>query len=478
MVENFQDSRIRTAGSLGGGTPKKFLIRLTAIATLGGLLFGFDTGVISGALLYMRSDLGLTVVQEALVVTLLLFPGATGGALLGGTLADRLGRKNALLVCSVLFIVGALGCALAPTVSLLMLARVVLGFGVGCASVICPIYLAEMAPADLRPRMVTINELMIVTGLFVAFSTNLILDQLIDDPVVWRYMLGVAVIPAIALLIGMTQLPDSPRWYALKGRFEESLATLRLGRDEATAERDFAQIMNVTKSTTNGGNNINAVINTLREHKWMRRILWIGMAWGVAFIVPGNNVVNYYAPSVLTDSGMTNSAALMSSIAVGITQIIATFIGIWLLGFMPIRRMMLIGFSAIIVSHICLAFTFMMPETMGRAYLVLIFMLFINGSLSCFLGTAGWLVLSEIFPTAIRGFAMGCAVTMLWTTNASISLFFPIVVDRVGMISTFFGFMVLNMIAFAFVARFMPETRGRTLEELEDHLREVGTPSQ
>lgn len=187
----------------------RFLTKLTVIATLGGLLFGYDTGVISGALLYMKDDLHLTSVTEAVVVSSLLFPGAAFGALFGGRLADRLGRKRTLLGCGAIFLLGALGCALEPSVAAMVIARIILGFGVGAAAVTCPLYLAEMAPVERRGRMVTINELMIVTGQMLAFATNALLDHLIHDPHVWRIMLAVASIPAVALLIGMTALPDS-----------------------------------------------------------------------------------------------------------------------------------------------------------------------------------------------------------------------------------------------------------------------------
>ena len=166
------------------GAQNRFLIKLTVISTLGGLLFGYDTGVISGALLYMKTDLGLTAFTEALVVSSLLFPGAALGALLGGKLADVLGRKGSLLVCACLFLVGALTCASAPSVTVMVIGRVILGFGVGAAAATCPLYLAEMAPADRRGRMVTINELMIVTGQFLAFAMNArgrSLEELEDD---------------------------------------------------------------------------------------------------------------------------------------------------------------------------------------------------------------------------------------------------------------------------------------------------------
>ncbi len=239
--------------SENAGAHNRFLIKLTVISTLGGLLFGYDTGVISGALLYMKTDLGLTPFTEALVVSSLLFPGAAFGALLGGKLADSLGRKGSLLVCAVLFLVGALLCAMAPNVAIMTIGRIILGFGVGAAATTCPLYLAEMAPAHRRGRMVTINELMIVTGQFLAFAMNALLDALIKDPHVWRWMLSVAIIPAIALFTGMFFLPDSPRWYAVRGRLDDTRRVLELSRDPAEASEEYniiAQHASVTSRRT------------------------------------------------------------------------------------------------------------------------------------------------------------------------------------------------------------------------------------
>jgi len=452
-----------------------FLRRLTAVATLGGLLFGFDTGVISGALLYMREDLGLTSVQEALVVTALLFPGAASGALLGGPIADRMGRRRALLVCAVMFILGTLGCAFSTGATTLVISRVILGWAVGCASVTCPIYLAEMAPVNRRARMVTINELMIVIGLFLAFATNLLLSTVIDNAHVWRYMLGIAVVPAIALFVGMLFMPDSPRWYALKGRYEESRRVLGLGRDSETADMDFEQIAQILDEDGGDQQGFRDVRRILKANPWMRRILWIGVVWAICMIIPGQNVVNYYAPSVLTNAGMGNTAALASSTAIGLTQIVATVFGIWLLGFVPVRRLMLVGFSIIVVAHVLLAATYAMPETSGRALTILALMLCVNATMSCLLGTTGWLILSEIFPVAIRGAAMGIAVMTLWIANATVTFIFPLLEDSVGMINTFLGFAVLNVLAFVFVAKFIPESKGRTLEELEAQIRAEGS---
>src|ERR671923_346760 len=208
---------------------KRFLIRITVISTLGGLLFGYDTGVISGALLYMRDDLHLTSFWEGFVVSSLLFAAAFG-ALMGGRVADALGRKRSLMVCAVLFLLGALGSATAPSLVPMVLARIVLGLAVGSASATVPMFLAEMAPAARRGRIVTINELMIVSGQLLAFIVNAGLDHSFHGPHIWRVMLGVAAIPAVLLFVGMLTLPDSPRWYALKGRLADARRVLELTR--------------------------------------------------------------------------------------------------------------------------------------------------------------------------------------------------------------------------------------------------------
>ena len=459
----------RTHGGSAGAN--RFLRKITLVATLGGLLFGIDTGVISGALLYLRQDLGLSSFQEALVVTALLFPGAVGGAVLGGPLADRIGRRKTLLVCAVVLALSTLGCAVAPGVGALVAARVLLGAGIGCASVTCPVYLAEMAPADRRGRMVTINELMIVTGLFVAFSTNLILSSVIVDPQVWRYMLGIAAVPAVALFIGMLLLPDSPRWYARAGRLNDAHETLARGRNAEDVEAEFAEIRAAAQDEARR-DNVREALRLLRRSSATRRILWIGIALAVAQQASGGNAVTYYAPSVLAGAGWGSSASLMASVGIGVTVIVATVAGLWLLGFVPRRRMLMTGFGAMVVSHACLGASFLLPAGSLKTYLMLAFMLCVEASMAMFVGTSSWLVLSEIFPMAIRGFAMGMAVAGLWLANSAISFLFPLLVSGVGATVIFFVFAAVNVISLGFVARFVPETKDRPLEQLEAELGE------
>ncbi|MFC9359550.1 sugar porter family MFS transporter [Rhodococcus sp. NPDC057014] len=448
---------------------RRFLTKLTVISTLGGLLFGYDTGVISGALLYMRDDLGMTSVQEAAVVSALLFPGAAFGAVFGGRVADRLGRKSSLVLCAVIFLVGALGCALAPNVTIMILARIVLGFAVGSASVTCPLYLAETAPVDRRGRMVTINELMIVTGQFLAFVINAVLDQLIDHASVWRYMLAVAAIPAVALFVGMLTLPDSPRWYAVRGRLDAAHSALRKSRSAAEADAEYAEIVAAAQDDVREDKG--AALRDLRAYPWMRKILYIGIGLAVVQQATGINTVNYYAPTILENSGLTASAALVATVAIGVTLVVTTVLGIWLLGFVPRRRMLLIGFTGVTLAQGALALVFLLPESTVRSYVILAAMMLFVGFMATFIGTCVWLLLSEIFPMAIRGFAMGVAVFVLWTTNAGISFLFPIIERALGGSGTFGLFVLVNLVSLAFVARYVPETKGRSLEELESEFR-------
>jgi major inositol transporter-like SP family MFS transporter len=450
---------------------KRFLIRITIISTLGGLLFGYDTGVISGALLYMRDDLHLTSFWEGFVVSSLLFAAAFG-ALAGGRIADRLGRKRSLMVCAVLFLVGALGSATAPSLVPMVFARIVLGLAVGSASATVPMFLAEMAPAARRGRIVTINELMIVTGQLLAFIVNAGLDRWYSGPSVWRWMLAVAAVPAVLLFVGMLTLPDSPRWYALKGRLRDARRVLELTRPPAEVGSEYDLVVEHARHDLEEDRG--AALRDLRAYVWMRRIVFVGIGLAVVQQATGINTAIYYAPTILESTGLGTSASLVATISVGVISVTMTVLGIWLLGFMNRRPLLITGFSGVAGSQAALALCFALPESTLRSYLVLAFMVSFVGFVQCFIGIGVWLLLSEIFPMAIRGFAMGIAVFVLWTVNATISLVFPQLVQAAGATATFGLFVLINLLSIYFVAKFVPETRGRTLEELEDEFRASG----
>ncbi len=459
---------------VGGNRPAPrgsagFLVKLTVISTLGGLLFGYDTGVISGALPSLRDDLALSSLQEATVVSSLLF-GAMIGALIGGKLADKLGRKGSLRVCAVLFLVGALASAISPNYPFMVGARLVLGIAVGAAAATVPLYLAEMAPAHRRGRMVTINELMIVSGQMLAFLMNAIINSLFGSPDVWRWMLAVAAIPAVALLVGLFFLPESPRWFALRGRLPEARQVLDLSRSPAEAEAEFKIVAEHAKRDT--AEDRGAALRDLRAHRWMRRILWVGIGLAIVQQLTGIGAVIYYAPTILESTGLGLNAALILTVTVGVVGILGTILGIYLLGRVNRRPLLMTGFIGVSAGHILLGLFFLLPESNLRSYIILAAMLVVVFFIQAFIGTLVWLLLSEIFPMAIRGFAMGAAVFVLWATNALVSFVFPLLVDALGSTWTFLLFGVINAGSFLFALRFCPETRGRTLEELEDNFRE------
>lgn len=463
-----------TRRTTGGAEPRsgssgRFLTRLTIISTLGGLLFGYDTGVIAGALLTMPDDLGLTTGQTATAVTVLLLPGAALGALFAGRIADRIGRRRALFICGIVFLVGALGCALSPGFGLLVTFRFLLGLGVGAAAVICPVYLAEMAPKDRRARMVTINELMIVTGQLLAFAINALIGALSSHQGEWRIMLGVAAIPAVGLIIGMSVLPESPRWLALKGRTDEALAVLQRARPAGQAERELAEVDHTAAEDRGAART--SIGKVLRANPWMRRLLWIGAGLAAVQQATGINTVNYYGTEILADSGLGDQAALVSTIAIGVTSVTMTVLGIWLLGFVSRRKMLLIGFIGVVASQAVLALVFLLPQSTVRSYTILAAMMVFVAFVQCFIGTGIWLMLSEIFPLAIRGFAMGLSVFVLWTVNGAISWLFPQVADALGSTPTFLLFAAVNVVSVFFIFRVAPETRGHSLESLEEHLK-------
>jgi MFS transporter, SP family, major inositol transporter len=450
------------------GAPKRFLVKLTIISTLGGLLFGYDTGVISGALLYLREDLQIGALAEGSIVSSLLF-GAIVGALIGGKMADALGRRGTILVCAVLFFVGALGSGLAPGVPLMIVSRLILGLGVGAASVTVPLYLAEMAPVHWRGRMVTINEFMIVFGQLMAFVVNSIIDQLVGGQGVWRIILAVAAIPAIFLFGCMLFLPDSPRWLAVRGRFDESRSVLDRSRDKAEADEEYNVVAEHAKRDVSEDKG--AALRDVRTFAWMRRLLYIGCGLAIAQQATGVNTIIYYGTSILEDTGLGASAAIVATITLGVVSVIGVITGIILLGIFNRRPLLMFGFASVAVSHVVLALSFQLPESTFRSYLILVAMLVFMFCMQTFAGPLVWLILSEIFPMTIRGFAMGVSIAVLWATNTVISFVFPIAAEALGGTPVFIAFAVINTISLLFTIKFVPETRGRSLEELEDDFR-------
>jgi MFS transporter, SP family, major inositol transporter len=440
---------------------------IAIISTFGGLLFGYDTGVINGALPYMETDLGLTPFTEGLVTSSLLL-GAALGAFLGGRLSDARGRRRNLLTLAVIFVLGTLACTFAPNTTVMVAARFVLGLAVGGASVTVPTYLAEIAPTERRGRLVTQNELMIVTGQLLAFTFNAgIANALGDSAHVWRYMLVVATLPAVVLWVGMLAMPESPRWLASKERFSDALDVLRQVRSAQRADDELAEVKRLAledkQSQTGGWSDL--------RRPWIRKLVLIGIGIAIVQQVSGVNTIMYYGTQILKNSGFSANGALIANIANGVISVLATFVGIYLLGRVNRRPMLLVGQAGTTVALLLVAIvSLVVPEGIGRGLLVLAltvtFLAFQQGATS----PVTWLMLSEIFPLKMRGFAFGIASLLLWLTNFVIGLTYPVMVEQFNISNTFLIFVGVGVLAITFVAKFVPETRGRSLEKLESEL--------
>ncbi|MEC0252498.1 sugar porter family MFS transporter [Bacillus halotolerans] len=452
--------------------PRSSLQLIMISATFGGLLFGYDTGVINGALPFMaRSDqLNLTPVTEGLVTSMLLL-GAAFGALLCGKLADRYGRRKMILNLSFLFFLASLGTAFAPNVLTMVIFRFLLGLAVGGASSMVPAFLAEMAPYEKRGRMVTQNELMIVGGQFLAYVFNAILGvAMADTGHVWRYMLVLCAIPALLLFASMLMVPESPRWLTSKGKKSEALSVLKLIRDEKRAEAEFKEIQAAAVKDSN------VEKASIKEFStpWMRRLLWIGIGVAIVNQITGVNSIMYYGTQILQESGFGTKAALIANIGNGLISVIAVIIGIWLVGRVNRRPILMIGLSGTTTALLFIAiFSIVLDGSAALPYIVLsltvLFLAFMQGCV----GPVTWLVIAEIFPQKVRGLGSGISVFFLWILNFIIGFAFPIMLSSAGLSFTFFIFVALGILAIGFVYKFMPETRGRTLEELEEHFRSM-----
>ncbi|OCG02092.1 sugar porter family MFS transporter [Gilliamella sp. wkB112] len=461
----------------GPNSPTKmepFVKIVAVIATLGGLLFGYDTGVIAGALLFINVELGLTPFTTGLVTSSLLF-GAAIGAMCSGRLSDRLGRRTVILYLSVLFFIGAIGCALAPNLEVMLLSRITLGLGVGGAAAVVPVYIAEIAPANRRGQLVTMQELMIVTGQLLAYISNYMFDTFYGGETTWRYMLAIACIPAVLLFIGMYWMPDTPRWYAMWGKLANARSVLEKTRSKDDVVWEMLEIEETLESEKNQKGTFKDLATP-----WILKIFLLGI--GIAMIqqLTGINAIMYYAPMTLTSSGMSTNAALFCTIANGVISVVMTLVGIWLLGFIGRRSLVLVGqigctCCLFFITGIC----FFLPEltitgepNLIRSYLVLLgmlmFLCFQQGALS----PVTWLLLSEIFPMRIRGLCMGASVFGLWCTNFIIALVFPTLLSSLGLAGAFLCFALIGILGAIFVIKFIPETKGRSLEQIEQYFRE------
>ena len=466
-------ARRRALPPLGTGPHTTRLGLVAVIATFGGLLFGYDTGVINGALAPMTADFGLTPFTEGVVTSILLL-GAAIGALFGGRLSDRFGRRHNIMILAVVFLVGTIGCVVSPTFEVISVARFVLGLAVGGASVTVPVYLAEMAPTERRGGIVNRNELMIVIGQLSAFVINAIIGNVWGDVEgIWRVMLSIAALPAIALFIGMSRMPESPRWLIAQGREAEALAVLEQVRTPERAAAEVAEVHDMAEEHDLVDDSQDEQTGGWRDLRipWIRRILLVGIGLAIAQQFTGINAVMYYGTQLLTDAGFSASGALIANIANGVLSLTGVLVGFRLIRHFGRRTLLIVGFIGTTAAHLLIGVSsLLLPDGTGRAYVILVFVVIFVFITQATIAPIVWLMLAEIFPQRFRGFGLGISVLFLWLANFAIGLLFPSVVASFGISTTFFVFAAIQVLSLIFVYTSAPETRGRSLEQVEEDL--------
>lgn len=454
-----------TLPPLTAGAYRKRLTVVALVATIGGLLFGYDTGVINGALRPMSEELGLTPITEGIVTSSLLF-GAAAGAFAGGRLSDAIGRRRTIIALSVVFLLGTIVAVIAPSFGIMVVGRVILGIAVGGASTVVPVYLAELAPYEIRGSLAGRNEVMIAVGAFAAFLVNAIIGNVwghIDG--VWRVMLAVCAVPAIALFIGMLRMPESPRWLVEKGRHGEALAVLKTVRPE---ERAVAELADVEHTAEEEERQQVTGFAAILKNKWLVRILLIGIAIAVFQQLTGINTIVYYGQTVLIEAGFDESAALIANVVPGLIGVIGSIISLYMMDRVNRRTMFLSGYGLVTLCHLLIGTAALaMPDSPAKPYVILVLVVLFVGSMQTFLNVATWVILSEIFPLHMRGLGIGISVFCMWIANALLGLLFPTLEAALGL-SVFYLLAAFNLIAFVFMFKMLPETRGRTLESIEE----------
>lgn len=473
MASTITDTESTAMGTklppLTEGPYRKRLFYVALIATFGGLLFGYDTGVINGALTPMTRELGLTSFTEGVVTSSLLF-GAAVGAMLFGRVSDKWGRRKTIILLAVAFFVGAMVCVFTPNFEIMVVGRIILGLAVGGASTVVPVYLAELAPFEIRGSLAGRNELMIVVGQLAAFVFNAIIGNVWGHHEgVWRYMLAVAAIPALFLFFGMLRVPESPRWLVEKGQIDEARQVLETIRP---LDRAHAEVADVKQMTLEGNAPTQRTmsIKEIFSSKWLIRILIVGIGLSMGQQLTGINSIMYYGQIVLVEAGFSESAALIANIAPGVIAVVGAFIALWMMDRINRRTTLITGFTLTTISHLLIgiaSFAFPVGDPL-RPYVLLGLVVLFVGSMQTFLNVCIWVMLSEIFPLAMRGSAIGISVFFGWMTNAFLGLFFPTLMEAIGLTGTFFLFAGIGAMALLFIYTQVPETRGRSLEEIDE----------
>ena len=438
-----------------------FVFAAAAFAALGGFLFGYDTGVISGALIFIRTQFGLSTFQQELVVSVVLV-GAAVGALSGGRLADIFGRRFMLLITALIFVVGAIVCAAAPSLSVLVIGRLIVGLGIGLASSTVPIYISEVSPAQTRGWQVSLFQLAITIGILAAY----LVDYTFSGSGAWRWMLGLAFVPGAILGLGMIRMPESPRWLAEHGQSDLARQVLARIRGTENIESEWLEIEKTLAAAEERGRFSDLFGPSVRT------ALVIGIGLAIFQQVTGINTVIYYAPLIVRSAGIpTASGAILATAGIGLVNVIMTIVAMWLIDHVGRRPLLLVGIAGMIISLGVLGFVFRMPTGGALAWLAVITLMVYVASFAISLGPIFWLLIAEIYPLKVRGIAEGSAAGVNWAFNFLVSITFLTLVEVLGPGLTFWVYALLAIASWLFSYYLVPETKGRTLEEIEHSFR-------
>jgi MFS transporter, SP family, arabinose:H+ symporter len=441
---------------------KGYVVFVSVVAAMGGLLFGYDTAVISGAVEALRGHFKLDPLELGWVVGSALI-GCVIGAAVAGKLTDRLGRRTVLALSAFLFLASGIWCYLTTSVTELVAARMVGGIGVGVASLLVPVYIAELAPPGSRGALVSLNQVAILVGMVLSYLANAWIGGRGDAAWLadtgWRVMLSAEAVPALIFLALSLIIPESPRWLLKRGRTEQARAVLERLHGAVTAHAELTEIREAISHEQA------SVAELFR--RGTRGIVFMTMVLALFQAITGINIVMYYAPTIFTSCGIGTGTALDHSVIIGLVMLVFTFGSMALVDRVGRRAIMLLAAAGMGVSLTLLGWMF--AGVAGDGMWLLLWILTYVSSFSIGMGGIYWVVVSEIFPTRVRGAAMSLSVIFLWGGNYLVSQFFPALLAALNN-RVFFVFALMCLACLIFIWRFVPETRGKTLEQIEGEL--------
>ena len=438
----------------------RYVYQCAFVAAVGGLLFGYDTAVVAGAIGFIQQKYDLSPAMTGWAASCALV-GCMVGAMFAGALSDKWGRKKILMLSGIAFAVSSIGIMLPMDLSWYIVFRFIGGIGIGIASMLAPMYISEIAPANIRGRLISIYQLGIVIGILLIYFVNAAIAGLHDEAwnidYGWRWMFGSGIIPSIVFIILLLIVPESPRWLSQKNRWSEAEDILIKVSGEETAKKELSYIRESLSFQK---------ISFLKLIKpGLRTVLIIGVILSILSQVTGINVIMYYAPEIFKSTGDGSSSALMQTVLVGGINVLMTLVAIKYVDSVGRKKLLLIGAAGMAVCLALIGFAFYTNHVQG--FWILTGILLYISFFAISLGPLTFVVVAEIFPTHIRGRAMSVAIFFLWLSVYIVSQTFPMLLESIGSAFTFWIYMIMSVIAFLFVWNFIPETKGKTLEEIE-----------